>query len=91
LSKVGLQNLSPGMEVTVFQEWWRQSETQLSKEQRKGFNSLVILVAWRLWKHMNECVFDEASPSMSRILQSRSEDVKPWSLAGAAALRRLWP
>ena len=42
LSKVGLQNLSPGLEVAVFQEWWRQSETQLSNEQRKGFNSLVF-------------------------------------------------
>jgi hypothetical protein len=49
LSKVRLQNLSPGLEVAVFQEWWRQSETQLSNEQRKGFNSLVILVAWRLF------------------------------------------
>jgi hypothetical protein len=47
--------------------------------------------AWRLWKHRNECVCDEASPSMSRILQNTSEDVRLWSVAGATALRRLWP
>lgn len=27
------------------------------KNSEKGFNSLVILVAWRFWKHRNACVF----------------------------------
>ena len=30
---------------------------------RKGFNTLVILVAWWIWKHINACVFDGVSPN----------------------------
>jgi hypothetical protein len=36
----------------------------------KGFNSLVILVAWWFWKHRNACVFYGASPNISAILQN---------------------
>jgi hypothetical protein len=55
LSKVGLQSLSSGAAVLVFQEW-REAESRVPKLQKKGFNSIVILVAWWLWKHRNACV-----------------------------------
>uniref|UniRef100_A0A0A9BEL1 Uncharacterized protein n=1 Tax=Arundo donax TaxID=35708 RepID=A0A0A9BEL1_ARUDO len=29
---------------------------------RKGLNSLIILAAWELWKHRNNCVFNNALP-----------------------------
>uniref|UniRef100_A0A0A8XWC3 Uncharacterized protein n=1 Tax=Arundo donax TaxID=35708 RepID=A0A0A8XWC3_ARUDO len=44
------------MDDVVFQEWWRQAQRQVPKPLRKGFNSLVILVAWTLWKLRNRCV-----------------------------------
>jgi hypothetical protein len=31
------------------------------KGKKKGFNSVVILRAWSLWKHRNKCVFDGGS------------------------------
>ena len=38
----------------------------------KGFlqdlNSLIILVAWELWKHQNVCVFEGARPSIEVLL-----------------------
>jgi hypothetical protein len=61
------------------------------KCKKKGFNSLVMLVAWWLWKHRNTCVFDEVSPSTSRILQAIEEDAKLWCMAGAVGLRAVWP
>jgi hypothetical protein len=33
---------------------------------RKGFNTLVILVAWWIWKHRNACVFYGVSPNCNR-------------------------
>jgi hypothetical protein len=52
LCKVGLQYLAPGPEDMIFQDWWRNAEGhQVSKEKKKGFNTLVILAAWWLWKH----------------------------------------
>jgi hypothetical protein len=61
------------------------------KNQRKGLNSLVSLLAWRLWKQRNECVFEAASPCINQLFQSIKEDANLWCLAGAAGLRALWP
>lgn len=34
-----------------FNSWWRHACRSLPKELWMGFNSLVILVSWELWKH----------------------------------------
>jgi hypothetical protein len=91
LCKVGLQHLAPGLDDLVFQEWWSGAECQVPKTQRKGFNSMVILVAWWLWRHRNACVFYGISPSIGTILQHIQEDAILWGLAGARALRSFWP
>jgi hypothetical protein len=44
------------------------------KQKRGGFNSMVALVAWWLWKHRNACVFDKISPVwpwLSKILRRK--------------------
>jgi hypothetical protein len=64
--------MAPNSGAVVFQDWWRDSEKLVPKPQKKGFNSLVILVAWQIRKHMNTCVFEAASPNISKILQKYS-------------------
>lgn len=44
--------------LLVLQEWWRTAHLWVPKHQRKGFDSLVILVVWCIWKHRNACVFE---------------------------------
>jgi hypothetical protein len=78
LCKVGLQYLALGPEDMIFQDWWRNAEGQVSKEKKKGFNTMVILVAWWLWKDRNTCVFDGASPSTRDVLQHIQEDATLW-------------
>jgi hypothetical protein len=56
LSLVGLQHLSPILGEGIFQEWWRLAERRVSAVMKKGFNTLVVLVAWWIWKHRNSCV-----------------------------------
>jgi len=41
-----------------------QALRSVPKEMHKGHNSLIILVAWELWKHMNTCVFDGSHPNV---------------------------
>ena len=53
---------------------------------RKGFNSLVILGAWTIWKHRNRCVFDGCNPSLVTALRVAREEAVLWSLIGAKAL-----
>ncbi|GJN25792.1 hypothetical protein PR202_gb13666 [Eleusine coracana subsp. coracana] len=61
---------------------------RVPSKKRKGFNLLVMLVAWCLWKHHNSCVFEGASPNTLTILHNIKDDGQLWSLAGARGLRR---
>jgi hypothetical protein len=91
LSIVGLQHISPNHDDKIFQEWWRVAEGRVPAAVKEGFNSLVALGAWRIWKHRNNCVFHRTSPSVSGVLQEIKDEVGHWCLAGASRLRALWP
>jgi hypothetical protein len=56
LQRLGLVTVAPQPSVTRFSSWWCLALKNIPKEMRKGFNSLVILVAWEIWKHWNECL-----------------------------------
>jgi len=67
LSIVGLQHLAPGLENCNFTDWWCHALQMVPNLPRKGFNSLVVLVAWWIWKHMNGCIFEGFSPNLAAI------------------------
>jgi len=53
-----------------------------SGDLRKGLNSLVILGAWSIWRHRNDCVFNGFVPNVNVALRL-ARDEYCWSLAGA--------
>ena len=61
----------------------------ISKEYRKGANSLITLTMWLLWKHRNACVFDGDSPSDSEFVRQFKDEYMLWCLAGAKKLQAL--
>jgi hypothetical protein len=69
--------------------WWRQAITAAPKEARKGLNSLIILVAWELWKHRNACVFEKHRLRIQDVLSYVSLEGDLWCLAGASKLKEL--
>jgi hypothetical protein len=89
LRRVGLGDLSPQPLETNFFDWWCTSSTWVNQSVRKGFNSLVTLGAWTLWRHRNECVFNGASPRLSAALAVAGEEAIMWSMAGAKELALL--
>jgi hypothetical protein len=48
----GLDHLTPQEEVPYF-NWWLGVRKRVHKSQRKGFDSLALLVVWSLWKERN--------------------------------------
>jgi hypothetical protein len=91
LSRLGLQHLTPTSNATMFQDCWGEAERNVTKQKKKkGFNSIVSLVAWKIWKHRNVCVFDNAFPNIHAILMSIHEEALLWGLARAAPLRSVW-
>ena len=89
LSRFGMQQHVPSIYTRSFSDWWRKSAKRAHKGKRKGFNSLVVLGAWMLWKHRNRCVFDGATPSMSELLRTFEDELHLWGMAGARSLTSL--
>jgi hypothetical protein len=81
--------LSPDMEDINFEAWWGRSAEVIPKDLRDGFNSLVILGAWTIWRHRNDCVFNGAQPSIAGLLTSANDEFNMWCFAGAKGLTRL--
>jgi hypothetical protein len=69
--------------------WWQQANEQMSKGVRDGFNTLVALGAWTLWKARNDTVFNGTTPRVDRTFLITREESEFWMLAGAKGLGAL--
>jgi hypothetical protein len=89
LQGLNLNVILPPNSTSRFRSWWSEAVNRLPKDLRKGFNSLVILVTWEIWKHRNACVFDDFRPQMQSILASVAAEGQLWCMVGASGLREL--
>ncbi|GJN06152.1 hypothetical protein PR202_ga23852 [Eleusine coracana subsp. coracana] len=58
-------------------------------DKRRGFNSLVILTALCLWKHRNDCVFNDVLSCALTVLRMISDKAHLRCMAGGKGLRAL--
>ena len=86
---LGLQVLSPQLEDPSFEEWWHKVSSKVSGQVQKGLNSTIILVAWSLWIHRNQCVFDGLHPNLNGLLSAIREELHLWGSAGARGISYL--
>jgi nuclear pore complex protein Nup210 len=56
---------------------------RIGRERHKGLNSLIILEAWWLWKHRNDCVLNNITPSVTSVLHEVYDEVQIWIMEGA--------
>ncbi|CAN6281013.1 unnamed protein product [Urochloa humidicola] len=89
LKSFGLQALAPGPDDASFDDWWDGAASRVTGPVQKGFNSIVILVSWELWKYRNRCVFDGIQPSLMNILSVIRDAVHSWDIAGARGVAYL--
>ena len=83
--------LVPDPSVSRFSGWWRKVIKAVPKEVRRGLNTLIILVAWEVWKHQNDCVFENSRPCIQTVLRAVSIEGGLWCYAGASKLQELMP
>ena len=79
----------PTAESSSFSAWWCNTIRAVPKDKRKGLNSLIILVAWEVWKHRNSYMFEGARPSIQILLQTVANESSLWCMAGASKLQEL--
>ena len=85
----GLQAVAPQLNDQFFIDWWAGASSRFSGHVRKGFNSIIILGAWLVWKHSNYCVFDGETPVLARVISEFREEAQLWSIAGARGVSYL--
>lgn len=87
-AKLRLSTLSPHSS-DKFLNWWSRAVKTVPKKLRKGLNTLIMLPAWEIWKHRNDCVFEGQRPGVHTVLQVVSNDCTLWCAAGTSALQEL--
>lgn len=67
------------------EDWWLEARACIPKVNRRGFDSVVMLICWHLWKHRNGLVFGPARTSLTvGAFTSQVFDVlRSWVSAGA--------
>lgn len=71
---------SPAFPTT--EDWWLQARKRVPKNLRRDFDTVVILVHWKLWKERNNRIFDSVSHGEELVLDGIREDIAIWRSAG---------
>jgi hypothetical protein len=68
--------ITPQPSTSRFSSWWCKAMKEVLKEGQERAYYLIILVAWKIWNHRNNCVFNGANPYISIVLQIESAEPK---------------
>jgi hypothetical protein len=82
----GIPDVTPQPHSNNFFLWWQQANDRMSNGVQDGFNTLVVLGAWNLWKARNDVVFNGITPRVDRTFLLAQEESELWMLAGAKDL-----
>ncbi|XP_071676666.1 uncharacterized protein [Lolium perenne] len=82
LTRLGSQLQVP-QENTNLERWWTEARKRLRREDRREFDTLVLLIAWTLWKQRNARVFGnlERQLSTEQTIDSVLEEFALWRAA----------
>jgi hypothetical protein len=64
LLKLQIMVDAPQMDDSL-QSWWFRTRTRFGSKERRGFDSLVVLVSWRLWRQRNVRCFNNIQKQFS--------------------------
>jgi hypothetical protein len=65
-------------------DWWHASRKKIARSSRKGFDSLMVLTWWSVWKERNHRTFSGAMQLAVELECRIREEGSLWVAAGAA-------
>uniref|UniRef100_A0A0E0F153 GYF domain-containing protein n=1 Tax=Oryza meridionalis TaxID=40149 RepID=A0A0E0F153_9ORYZ len=83
LRAIGQPSCMP-MNETSFHRWFCVSRKALSKSSQRGFDTIITLVAWSIWKERNNRVFNQQNKTWSEVAKAMAGEVELWRLARTA-------
>jgi hypothetical protein len=72
----------PGDDFLSTEAWWLVARKMAPKKLRRDFDTIVILVHWRLWKERNSRIFQQEFSSVDHVFELIIEDLRSWGAAG---------
>jgi len=73
--------LAPDGRCLDLADWWTASRKSLAKEDRKCFDSLVILTSWMIWNERNRRTFDSRAKTVGELVSCLEDEATSWVLA----------
>jgi hypothetical protein len=85
-----LQQLQPGVEEELG-PWWLRCRKRIDKVLRKGFDTLVVLVWWQIWRERTARVFNDKHVTVqsAQLVQGIRDEGSQWVAVGYVSLRHL--
>lgn len=71
-------------------DWWQQTRADVPGSLRRGFDSLVLLVSWVIWKERNRRTFDNVAKLPTQVFSLICEEADSWIAAGYQSLATLF-
>jgi hypothetical protein len=85
---VRLQHLVP-LDDSCLSERWQNTRTAILKPFKRSFDSLVLLVSWKVWKERNQRTFDSITRTLAQLFTLILEDADAWIVVGFRCLASL--
>ncbi|PUZ56628.1 hypothetical protein GQ55_5G341000 [Panicum hallii var. hallii] len=60
--------------------WWLQSRKRLAKSMRRGFDILIMLTVWKIWRERNNRVFNGVALQAEDVILEVSAEGRCWIL-----------
>lgn len=67
-------------------QWWLSSRKHYQKAQKRGFDTLAIVVAWNLWKQHNARVFNRENLPRRDLIHKILQEIEEWRSAGVGVV-----
>ena len=85
LSWAKLPSVTPPTHANL-KEWWMQARGTVTGKTRNKLDSLILLVAWEVWRERNSRVFDKVFKPTNVLIEHIKNEAKQWALASAGRL-----
>jgi hypothetical protein len=82
ITAAGLNIVEPNRDSSL-ESWWSSARELVRKKDRSSFDTLVILIAWQIWKQRNARVFGniQLQCSTAVLLTRIKEEFDLWKIA----------
>jgi hypothetical protein len=83
-----MQHLVP-LDSSCLSDWWQNTRTAIPKPFKRSFDSLVLLVSWKVWKERNRRTFENNTRTPPQLYVLILEEADAWIDTGFRCLASL--